>query len=116
VRTPRQLDIGDERLIVGSEWVTSSYFDVLEVRPILGRAFGPEDDPGGGAPPVVMLGETLWTSRFQRDPGILGRSIHLEGEALEVIGIVPASYGRSHNVGWGTPPDVWLPLGTFGLL
>jgi predicted permease len=113
VRAPRQLDVGDERVTVGSEWVTTNYFDVLEVRPILGRAFETADNAGPGGRPVAMLSEALWTNRFGRDPGILGRPLLVDGEPFEIVGVVPATYGRAHNIGWGSPPEIWVPVATF---
>jgi predicted permease len=107
-RAPRQIDIGDERVTVGSEWVTANYFDVLEVRPILGRAFEARDNAGGRA--VAMVGESLWASRFDRDPGIVGRRFLVDGESFEIVGVVPESYGHAHNIGWGSSPEIWLPV------
>ena len=88
VRAGRQVDFGDQRVSVGSEWVTDNYFDVLQVRPIAGRAIGPDDNRGLGGAAVVMLSETLWITRFGRDPMVIGRTIRLDGEPFEVIGIV----------------------------
>lgn len=110
----RQLDIGDERVTVGSEWVTANYFDVLEVRPVLGRAFESADNAGAGGRSVVMLSEALWTSRFGRDPGILGRRLDVDGQPFEIVGVVPATYGRAHNIGWSAPPEIWVLVSTFG--
>ena len=111
-RAPRQLDIGDERVTVGSEWVTTNYFDVLEVRPILGRAFEAPDNAGTGGRSVALVSEGLWASRFGRDPGIVGRRFLVDGEPFEIVGVVPASYGHAHNIGWGPSPEIWLPVAT----
>ena len=111
-RAERRLDFGGERVMVGSESVTPNYFDVLEVRPVLGRAFEAADNAGPGGRPVVMLSEALWTTRFGRDRGIVGRRLVIEGEPFEVIGVVPATYGRAHNVFWISPPEIWLPVAT----
>jgi predicted permease len=113
VRSPRQIDVGGERTEIGSEFVTDTYFDVLEVRPILGRAFETADNTGPVGRPVVMLSERLWRGRFGRDAAVIGRQILLDGEPFDVIGIVPATYGREHNIFWQTTPEIWLPIATF---
>ena len=83
--------------------VSASAFDLLGVRPQLGRTFTPaEDEPGHR---VVVISDALWTRRFGRDPGIIGRQIRLNGESHEVIGVMPASFrfvqGRQ---------AVWVPI------
>ena len=70
--------------------VTAGLFATLGVKPILGRQITPEDDKVG-APPVVMLSDTLWSTRFARDPNILGKQLTLDGEAFTIIGVVPSS-------------------------
>jgi predicted permease len=59
--------------------------------PLLGRLFG-EADARGGAPATTVLGHGLWTSRFGADPGVLGRSILLNGEPHTVIGVMPPDF------------------------
>jgi predicted permease len=70
---------------------TAGFFDTLDIRPSLGRPFGPEDD-GKGAPGRVVITDALWNTRFGRDRAIVGRSITLEGEPFTVIGVMPASF------------------------
>ncbi len=72
--------------IVPGQSVTGSFFDVLGVRPILGRTFMPADettDPG-----VVVLSEGFWRRQFAADPSLVGRDITLNGRPYTVIGIV----------------------------
>jgi putative ABC transport system permease protein len=74
--------------IVPGQSVTASFFDVLGVRPILGRTFMPTDettDPG-----VAVLSEGFWRRRFAADPSLVGRDITLNGRPVTVIGIVPS--------------------------
>ncbi len=68
--------------------VTPEYFDLLGVLPVLGRAFRPEEAKSGAAP-VVLLGHELWVSRFGADPGILGRTVTLEGTPRTIVGVMP---------------------------
>jgi putative ABC transport system permease protein len=72
------------------------------VQPILGRTFlSGEDVPGG--PNVVVIADSLWHSRYQRDPNILGRQIRMNGENYSVIGVMPPYFAM-----WGT--QLWVPL------
>jgi|SoiMethySBSTD1v2_1073268.scaffolds.fasta_scaffold00103_43 putative ABC transport system permease protein len=77
--------------MISSQIVTPQYFDVFGVSPILGRTFR-ADDPTS-QPDAVVLSESFWRRRFASDPTIIGRAISFEeGNALTVIGIVPAEF------------------------
>ena len=73
------------------EAVTASLFAVLDVAPAIGRPFLAEEDRPGGEH-VVILSDALWRGRFAADPNIAGRSIMLNGEPYEVVGVMPASF------------------------
>lgn len=83
--------------------VSASLFSTLQVRPVLGRVFGKGADRPGAAPEVV-LSERLWSRLFDRNPGVLGRTVHLNGIAYTVVGVMPRQFSF---------PDaqtaVWLP-------
>src|SRR5256885_1539404 len=83
---------------VGAVW-----FELLGVRPQLGRSFREDEDKAGSAP-VAVLSQSLWRSRFGADPGVLGRSITIDGRVVTVVGIAPP--------GWRYPEDsdAWVPL------
>lgn len=68
---------------------SAGYFPVFGVRPALGRALVPEDSEPG-APAVVLLGHELWTNAYGADPDIVGRTVRLDAEAVEVVGVLPA--------------------------
>ncbi len=74
--------------------VTVGFFDTLRLRPILGRAFTPEEDKPG-AERVALLGEGFWTRRFARDPNILNKQLVLNGESFTVIGVMPGTMHTS---------------------
>ncbi|HKF51308.1 MAG TPA: ABC transporter permease [Candidatus Acidoferrales bacterium] len=86
--------------------VTSGYFPMFRVKPILGRTFEPGDDVFGTAG-VAVLSERLWRSQFGADPAIIGKTIQLEQRPFTVIGIVPGSFRPQI-------PDsralLWVPL------
>jgi putative ABC transport system permease protein len=81
---------GEPEPLVG-EQVTRDYFDVLGIRPVLGRTFRAEEDVPD-APRVVILSHGLWQRRFGGDPGVLGRSITLGGEPHEIVGVMPPRF------------------------
>ena len=68
--------------------VSADFFHLLGVRPLLGRVI----DPGPPGPRVAVLSESLWRRRFGADPAVLGRTLSLDGEPVEVIGVVPAAF------------------------
>ena len=84
---------------------SSNFFDVLEVVPIVGRTFKPEDD--GPAPRVALLGEAVWRRRFSSDPAIVGRLVRLNGQPYTVVGVV------ADNVQFSRPAEIWTLTGQF---
>jgi predicted permease len=81
---------GDPELVGGSA-VTASLFEVLRVTPIVGRTLQPEDERREGSR-VAVLGEHLWRSRFGGDRSLVGRSITLDGEPYQVVGVMPRTF------------------------
>ena len=78
-----------ERVICGM--ATTSFFSLLGVRPVVGRLFLPgEDRPGG--PPVAVLSEALWKSRYGGDPSAVGRGVTLDGKVYTVVGTLPDAF------------------------
>ena len=73
------------------EQTTHEYFDVLRVGPALGRTFQRSDDIPN-APRVTILSHALWARRFSADPGVIGRSIPINGESHEIIGVMPEGF------------------------
>ena len=80
---------------ISGEVVAGEYFDVLGVKPVLGRALNSADD-AADAPLVAVIGERLWERAFGRAPDVLGRSIQLNTRTFTIVGVAPASFrGRS---------------------
>src|SRR5438132_7330445 len=67
--------------------VSSNLFDLLGVRPIIGRTFVAQEDQPGTK--VVLLNESLWKRRFGGDPAVIGRALNLNGEPYTVVGVLP---------------------------
>ena len=94
--------------IVIAEAVEGTYFDVLGVRPALGRTLSPADDTPS-APAVAVLGDTLWRTRYASDPAIVGKVIRLHGRPFEVVGVADASF-RGVDMPNVQPTPLWVPL------
>jgi len=77
---------GPER--VGGMFVSRNFFDVLDVRPCLGRLFGPEDERGESSSSLV-LGYGYWQDRFGGDRSILGRTLEVNGRVRTIVGVLP---------------------------
>ena len=84
--------------------VSANLLEVLRVQPVLGRGFVPEDG-GPGAEPVALLDHGFWQRRYLGDPGIVGRSITLDGVAHTVVGIMPPRFAFPFN-----RVVLWTPL------
>ncbi len=89
---------------VAASSVTASFFDVLRTPPRLGRAFTAEEDRAGAAP-VVVLSDGLWRTRFGAAPGVMGRIVDLDGESVEIVGVMPPGFSFSQQ-----EIDLWRPL------
>src|SRR6266480_4451103 len=84
--------------------VSKDFFATLGVRPALGREFLAEEDQMGGAS-VAILSHGYWMRRFGGDPGVVGRTIALDGRPTTIVGVTPASFR------WLSPVDVWSTMG-----
>ena len=91
--------------------VSVEYFQVLGVRPALGRDFLREEDQGDGEH-VAILSHELWMRRFGGDPAAVGRKVLMDGEAYTVVGVMPAGLDprASSELNPGVRADVWVPL------
>lgn len=92
---------------VSSELVTGNYFDVLGVRPHLGRVLTQADDVTPGGHPVAVLGHGYWTRKFGADPSVIGQKILINNSPYEIVGV---SAPRFDGVMVGSTVDVFVPL------
>ena len=88
---------------VEGAYVSVDGFDVLGVAPVLGRSFAP-DDARPGAPPVVLLGHSVWKARYAGDPDVQGRTIRVDGVPTTVIGVMPS------GMRFPLRHELWLPV------
>jgi predicted permease len=101
---------------------SADLFDLLGVRPVLGRTFVPDEalPTAANGARVALVTHALWTARFGSDDGVLGRTITLSGNSYTVIGVLPAQFrlvsdiATTHENGGVSDSgqrDVWIPLG-----
>lgn len=86
--------------------VSGNFFDVLQVRPAIGRFFLPEEDMTPRSHPVVVLSHSFWRDRFDSDPDIVGRGIVLNASSFTVVGVAAEGF-RGPVV---LAPDLWAPV------
>jgi predicted permease len=87
--------------------VSGNYFDVLGVRPALGRFFAPEEDRVPGAHPVLVVSHAFWRSSLGGSPAAPGRTVFVSGVPFTLIGITPPGF---HGIYTGLRADAWVPL------
>ena len=88
-------------------FVSPNYFDVLGVRPEIGRTFAHEE--GGAESPVAIISRALWMREFGGDPSVIGQPIQTGGQIFEVIGVAPPGFAGTTQNARGV--DLWLPIG-----
>jgi putative ABC transport system permease protein len=94
---------GGEPKRIRSAEVTVDFFSLLDVKPLAGRTFLPEEHQAGG-PRAVMLSESLWRDRFGADPSLIGQGITLDGRNVTVVGVLPSRFNFPEDC------DVWTSL------
>ena len=86
--------------------VSAEFFQLFGISPELGRYAGPDDDrPGVGK--VAVISDGFWHSHFGADPGIIGRTVRLDGQPAMIVGVMPARF--DNPLYWGRV-DIWTPL------
>src|SRR5216684_709809 len=86
---------------------SANYFDVLGVRPILGRGFLPAEDEKPGGAPVAVISYRLWQTHFGANPGIVGQTIEINQHPYTIVGIAPAVFQGSQT---GLRSEIWIPI------
>ncbi len=89
---PVSFSTGDQAQWVMGELVTGQYFQALQVKPLIGRLLTEDDVQNAKANPVCVLSFALWQREFAGDPGVIGRSVFLNGHAYRVLGITPRGF------------------------
>jgi predicted permease len=92
---------------VNVELVSGNFFEVLGVRPVLGRAIAPDDDRVRAGHPVVVLSHRYWMRRFAGNPQVLNSSLTINTTQMTVIGVAPPTFSGVLAV---NAPDLFVPL------
>jgi predicted permease len=100
---------GDEPERLQGASVTWNTFPMLGKSPVLGRGFR-EDEDAGSAPSVVLLSDVLWRRRYGADPGVIGRTIQINGNPFTVVGVMEPRFKFPETA------ELWIPMGDFGRL
>jgi putative ABC transport system permease protein len=87
--------------------VSGNYFDVLGVRPALGRLFGADEDRAPGANPVIVVSHAFWSARLNAAPEAIGSGVLVNGTPFTLIGVAPPVF---RGVYTGIQVDAWAPL------
>ena len=86
---------------------STNYFDVLNVRPILGRGFLPVEDQKPGGAPVVVISYRLWQIRFAGNTSVIGKTLRINEQPFTIIGVAPAVFQGAQT---GLRAELWIPL------
>jgi predicted permease len=89
------------------ELVTGSYFDVLGVRPALGRLLSPADDDVQGKHPVLVLSNAYWKRHFAGDASVLNQAILVNNSEMTIVGVAQAGFS---GIQVGQTPDIFVPM------
>jgi putative ABC transport system permease protein len=93
---------GDQPQRLRALRVNAAFFQVVGIRPAIGRDFLPEEDQPGAAR-AAILSDSLWKRRFGGDTGVIGRSIDLDRNTYTVVGVLPSDFDLQ-------PEDVFIPI------
>ena len=100
------LSVGDRAERATGGIVSANYFDALDVRPMLGRGFRPEEGTGRNAHPVTVISYLTWQDRYKGDPAIIGKTQYLNGVQHTIIGVAPEKF---HGTFIGYSFNFWVP-------
>lgn len=99
----------DGSVSVVTPGVTPSVFNILGVRPLMGRTFTEEEGQPGG-PKTAVISEEMWRNVFNSDPEILSRTISVNGQPRTVVGVMPRDFRFPESMGQDIQKGLWLPL------
>jgi predicted permease len=87
--------------------VSGNYFDMLGVKPALGRSFLPEEDKTRLSHPVVVISHSFWQTRFGGDPSVVDSDVLINGRKFKVIGVMPAGFKGTEVI---YTPEIFVPF------
>ena len=105
-KAPASIGDGENAYSAWIESVSGNYFDVLDVKPILGRTFAREENGERAKAFTAVISYRLWQNYFRSDPSILGRIVHINRYPVTIVGVAPAEFQGDFP---GTALDAWIP-------
>src|SRR5215469_14875682 len=99
--------VSGETELVGGELVSGGYFEVLGIRPALGRLFTLDDDAPLGAHPYAVVSYAWWQSKFGGTPDVIGQTIHVNGYPITIIGVAQSGFNGMEP---GLPASIFVAL------
>jgi predicted permease len=102
---------GAEPKQVFGEMVSANYFDILGLRPALGRFFLPDEDTRPGGNDVVVMSYGLWADKFGSEPNVIGKILTLNATSYTVIGVAPRGFKGTFT--FGNAEQVWVPVSMY---
>ncbi len=106
-KAPASIGDGENASSAWFELVSGNYFDVLGVKPILGRTFAREEYGDKAKAFTAVISYRLWQNYFHGDPSILGRTVHLNRQPVTIVGVAPPEFYGDFP---GVALDVWVPV------
>jgi predicted permease len=98
---------GGRPALATGEAVTGNYFDVLGIRPSLGRGFRPEENDTPGAEPVIVVSHGFWQRNLGARADVLGQTVKLSGLEYTIVGVAPPDFTGTLP---GIPTEFWVPV------
>jgi predicted permease len=93
--------------LVSAELVSGNYFDVLGVRPAVGRLLAQQDDVAKNGNPVAVLSFNYWKDHMALEPHIVGQTLAINGHPFQIIGVSQPGFDSAI---WGSPADLFVPM------
>ena len=93
---------------LNAQFISSEFFPLLGVQPVIGRFFGPGEDEIG-APPIVLVSANFWHRKLSGSSDVIGKTLNLDGKAYTIVGVAPANFDLFQRV--AAPTDIYAPIG-----
>ncbi len=102
---------GEKPRQVFGQMVSANYFDLLGLRPAMGRFFLPDEDTKPGGNNLVVLSYSLWTNKFGSDRDVVGKILNLNATPYTVIGVAPRGFKGLFT--FGNAEELWIPVSMY---
>ncbi len=86
--------------------VSGNYFELCGIQPTVGRTFLPDEDRAPGTHPVTVVSHAFWKNKLGADPGVVGKTLAINGTALTVVGVAPPAFTGAIAI---VAPEMWIP-------